>query len=119
MNASLSDTKSPIVPESLIQITEPKQIFKEARIWIIGGEISTSSYYRFHGNIVYEDNVSNEGLNFAKKMADLYMVADAFVMDICETLDGWKIVEVNCINSAGFYKGNIQGIISDLERKFN
>jgi len=45
----------------------------------------------------------------------LYNVANAYVMDIALTFDGWKIMEVNCINSAGFYKGNVKEIIAALE----
>lgn len=102
----------------MIQISEPKTIFKEARVWIIDGNVVTSSYYRFHHNATYEDRLSYEGLEFAQEMADLYQVADAFVMDICYTPDGWKIVEINCINCAGFYKGDLQKIIIALENKY-
>jgi hypothetical protein len=115
---SLSDNQNPLNEKTLIQITKPRHIIKEARIWIIDGQISTSSYYKFHGNIEYEETVSSDGLNFAQEMANLYQVAHAFVMDICDTSDGWKIVEVNCINSAGFYKGNVENIVRSLEIKF-
>ncbi|MFK7972837.1 MAG: ATP-grasp domain-containing protein, partial [Bacteroidia bacterium] len=67
----------------------------------------TSSYYRFHGDVEFEEHAAAEGLAFAQHMAGLYNVADAYVMDIAMTMDGWKIMEVNCINSAGFYKGDV------------
>lgn len=101
-----------------IQVSKAFGLIKEARIWIVDKEIVTSSYYLFHGNIEYEENVSEEGLKFAKKMTKIYTVADAYVMDICETYDGWKIMEVNCINSAGFYKANVKNIIVALEKLY-
>lgn len=91
--------------DQLIQVGTVKKIYKEARIWIVGSKVVTSSYYRYGANVEYTENVEPEGLEFAQSMVDLYQVADSFVMDICLTTDGWKIVEINCINCSGFYKG--------------
>jgi hypothetical protein len=48
-------------------------------------------------------------------MVDRFQVADAFVIDVCLTDNGWKVIECNCINSAGFYDADIQKIIISLE----
>ncbi|AWH87015.1 DUF4343 domain-containing protein [Flavobacterium album] len=104
---------------TLIQVSYPKTIIKEARIWIVEGKVITSSYYLFHGDLPFEEKVSEDALAFAQKMAEIYEVADAFVMDVCLTSEGWKIVEVNCVNSAGFYKADVGLLIDALERKFN
>lgn len=103
----------------LIQIGPVKKIYKEARIWIVDGKIVTSSYYRYGDNVQWVENVEQEGLEFAQSMVDLYQVADAFVMDICLTPYGWKIVEINCINCSGFYKGDMQKVLIALENKYN
>lgn len=103
----------------LIQINQVKKIYKEARIWIVGGQVITSSYYTFGSQVQWLENVEPEGLEFAQRMADIYQPADAFVMDICDTPDGWKIVEINCINCSGFYQGDMQKVLIALEDKFN
>jgi hypothetical protein len=105
--------------DTLIQVSSVKVIYKEARVWIIDGNIVTSSYYMFNGNVRYEETVEPEALNFAKSMIELFQVAEAFVMDICLGIDGWKIVEINCINCSGFYNGDLQKIIIALENKYN
>ena len=51
----------------LILVSTPKRIYKEARVWIVGSKIITSSYYLFNGLVQYEENVEPEGLEFAKK----------------------------------------------------
>ncbi|WP_196887410.1 ATP-grasp domain-containing protein [Aureivirga sp. CE67] len=107
-----------ITAETLIQVSKYHKIIKEARVWIVNQKVVTSSYYLFHDQAGFEENVSNEGLDFAQKMAKIYNVADAYVMDVCETFEGWKIVEVNCINSAGFYKGDVKKIILVLEEMY-
>lgn len=112
----LNDSNENRVNENTkIQVSLPYFLIKEARVWIVGEQVITSSYYKFHGNVDFEEDVSEDGLSFAQQMANLYNVADAYVMDIAYTLDGWKIMEINCINSAGFYKGNVKKIILALE----
>jgi hypothetical protein len=39
----------------------------------------------------------------------------AFVIDVCDTPDGIKIVEINTINAAGFYAGNVTELVMALE----
>jgi hypothetical protein len=103
----------------LIQVNNPKTIYKEARTWIVDGKVVTSSYYKFGQYIEWVENVEDEGIEFANNMAQSYQVADTFVMDICLTPDGWKIVEINCTNCSGFYKGDMQKLVIALENKFN
>jgi hypothetical protein len=105
--------------EDLIQISSPKVIYKEARVWVVDGKIVTSSYYHFKHNVEWREYVDPEGLEFVEEMIKLYQVADAFVMDICLTPDGWKIVEINCINCSGFYMGDLQKILIALEDKWS
>jgi len=116
---SFTDAQSPIKHDTVIQVTTPKKIVKEARTWIVDGKVVTSSYYMFHGDSDYEENVAAEGIAFAQSMAAVFEVAKAFVMDICLTAEGWKIVEVNCINSAGFYKADLHKMIEALEVAFS
>lgn len=108
-----------VMPPITIQVTSPKKIYKEARIWVVDGKIVTSSYYRFNENVVWTEDVEPEGLEFAQRMIDLYKVAPAFVMDICLTPDGWKIVEINCVNCSGFYRGDLQKLVMALEDLYN
>lgn len=41
--------------------------------------------------------------------------SDAYVLDICRTDDGLKIIETNCINAAGFYAADLGKLVSALE----
>ena len=44
---------------------------------------------------------------------------DAYVMDLGLTDDGWKIVELNNLNSAGLYECDTDAIIRTLEFSLN
>jgi ATP-grasp domain, R2K clade family 3 len=114
---SLKNPHNPLLDEnSLVQISIPREIIKEARLWIVGGEIVEAIYYKILADIPYEESVEKEGIEFARQMISIFNVAEAFVMDICLTDIGWKIVEINCINSAGFYPNtHIEKIFKALD----
>ena len=115
--------KSPssrITEDSWIQISKVKQTIKEARLWIVGGQIIDAGYYKFSDQAPFEERVSEDGIWFAKEMLRLFNLEEAFVMDICLTDEGWKIVEINCINSSGFYPNtNVKSIIKALNIYFS
>lgn len=39
----------------------------------------------------------------------------AFVIDVCDTPDGPRIVAINTISSAGFHAGDVQRLVAALE----
>jgi hypothetical protein len=116
---SLLNPKTPMLNgDTLVQASVPQGLIKEARLWIVGGKVIAGVYYRFHGDVPFESEVSGEGIEFAESMIQVFTVADAFVMDIGLTVSGWKIVEINCINSAGFYTLNVRTLFRALEAYF-
>jgi hypothetical protein len=52
-------------------------------------------------------------------MIQLFNLEEAFVMDICLTDEGWKIVEINCINSSFYPNTNVKSIIKALNIYFS
>lgn len=104
---------------AMIQVANPKKIYQEIRCWIIDKEVVSASTYKQGKDVRYTEYNDVGGLEFADKMAKHYQPADAFVLDICLTEKGWKIVEVNCINSAGFYACNLQKLIMELENFYS
>lgn len=41
--------------------------------------------------------------------------APAYVIDICHTDDGLKMLETNCINAAGFYEADLLKLVSVID----
>ena len=105
---------------SKIQIAQPKNIQQEIRCWVVGGKVVTISQYKIGSRVHYQNlDHDKEVWNFAQQMTDIFQPARAFVIDVCRTEDGMKIVEINCINSAGFYDMNTQKLLMALEDEFN
>jgi hypothetical protein len=108
-----------LTPDTLVQYAEPKKIYKEIRFFIVGDKIVTGSQYRLgQYTLAYSDIIDNEAYEFCQKMIAIFKLAEAFVMDVCLTPDGWKIVECGCINCAGFYKADMMKLICALEEHF-
>lgn len=43
---------------------------------------------------------------------------EAFVIDVCDTEAGLRIVELNTMNAAGFYAADVQKLVLVLEERF-
>jgi hypothetical protein len=88
------------IPDIAIQVN-PLKIYK-ARVWMVGGKVITSSYYKYNENVVIYKMLNQMGWHLPNLWSIYTKLADSFVMDICLTPDGWKIVEINCVNCSGF-----------------
>ncbi len=106
-----------IGPETQVMVCRPKEIFTETRCWIVDGKLITCSGYKF-GTIkryTSPEQVDEHIKCFAQGVAEVWSPNRAYVMDVAETPVGLKIVEVNNLNSAGFYKADMQKLVWALE----
>lgn len=91
-----------------LMFTQPVRILKEWRLWVVKDEIITYSLYKEGARVVYRHEIDEDALNFAKEMVQANTdYATAYVIDICRTDDGLKMLETNCINAAGFYEADL------------
>jgi hypothetical protein len=106
--------------DTLIQVSSPKTIFKEIRFWVVDGKVITGSTYRIGRDVQYSRQlVDPAAYEFAQRMVNIFQLADAFVIDVFQKDDGWKIVECGCINSAGFYDSDLTKTLASIEDTFN
>lgn len=105
--------------DSKIQVARPKKITQEVRCWVVNGKIVTQSTYRRGSFLVYDNIVDQDAIDFAQSMVDIYQLAETFVIDVCLTADGWKIVECGSTSCAGFYDADMQKLIMALEEMKN
>ena len=52
--------------------------------------------------MIYSDAVDARFVGFAEQLAAVWSPEKAFCLDVCDTQDGLRVVEINTINSAGF-----------------
>lgn len=119
---------------TLVQVCKPKKIYAEYRFWIVNQKIVTSSLYKRGNRVIYSSDVDRHVYDFVHTILNTknqkedilcdtvnrgWRPHDAFVLDVCETPNGMKVVEINTLNSSGFYAANITDLVLALEASFN
>lgn len=99
-------------------VSRPKEIQSEYRLFVVNDIIVTASQYKINDHVFYSKLVDDDILKFGQQRINEQRLADAYCLDLCRTSDGIKIVEVNTINSAGFYHARVNDLIIALEDMF-
>jgi hypothetical protein len=94
-----------------VVMSSVKNIKYEYRIFVVDGKVVTGSLYRDNGELRYL-NIDDQGQLehvfikcFVEDMVKIWCPNKAFAMDIADTgEEGFKIIEINSLNSSGFYK---------------
>ncbi len=102
--------------DTLLMLTEPVRILREWRLWVVDGRIVTYSLYKEGARVIHRHEIDDDALAFARQMADINPgYSQAYVIDICRTEDGLKLLETNCINAAGFYAADLHELVMAME----
>lgn len=103
-------------PDTLMMLTPPATIYKEWRIWIVNGVVVTHSLYKEGTRVTYRYEIDDDALEFAQMLVELNNgYSPAYVMDICRTEDGLRLLETNCINAAGFYAADLVKLADSID----
>jgi len=92
--------------KGLVSIAKVKEISQEYRFFVVDKKIISGSSYKMNGKFFESEIIDNQAELFAKKMISLTNEKN-FAIDIAKINDEYKIVELNCLNSAGFYKNDL------------
>ena len=92
-----------------------KEIFAEHRFFVVDRKIATYSQYKKGDKLFKSTEVNEEVIGFANEMIALWQPSRAFVIDIAETPEGLKVIEINNFNSAGFYAADVGKLIDAIE----
>jgi hypothetical protein len=100
-----------------VMVGSCKQIHSETRVWIVDGEPVTWSGYKRGGRVHYlrPHEVDARIPAFAGERATEYSPNRAYVLDVADTPEGLKILEVNNLNSAGWYRADLQKLVARLD----
>ncbi|RMC33719.1 ATP-grasp domain-containing protein [Paracoccus alkanivorans] len=116
---SLDSTEIPngsLRPDTLMMLTPPARIRKEWRVWIVKGEVVTYSLYKEGTRVAYRHEIDDDAHEFARSLVRLNdSYSPAYVMDICRTDDGLRLLETNCINAAGFYAADLVKLAATID----
>lgn len=105
--------------DTRIMVCEQKDIWREWRVWMVDTKAVTASLYKEGRRVRYDDRVDSRVLEFAEEMASRWSPSRAYCLDVAETPEGLKIIEVNTLNSSGWYAADMFKLVAALETAFN
>ncbi|MEL6792811.1 MAG: ATP-grasp domain-containing protein [Pseudomonadota bacterium] len=99
-----------------LMFAQPVNIRREWRLWVVRGQMVTYSLYRDGRTVTYRRDIDADALAFGQHMVELHPdYAPAYVIDICRTNEGLRILETNCMNAAGFYEADLTALVGAIE----
>jgi len=102
-----------LFPEDLLLLAPIQKIGSEWRAVISEGKLLTFSQY---GDISSSENPTNFINSVLDEVKDRYDPAPMWTLDVCTVDEGFKVVEVNSLFSAGWYDCDIELIINTAEK---
>lgn len=101
-----------------VAVSPVKAIYREYRLFIVDGKVVTGSVYRIGGRAEISPDVEDDVLEYARNIIARWTPAESFVMDVCLTQDGLKVIEFNNINSSGFYAINVPAYVGAMQARY-
>ncbi len=111
----INEDLAPLKPETMVMVSSVKEIYQEFRFFVVDTRIITGSRYKVGDQVHYTSDIDQDVTWFAEMLANHWQPTRAYVMDIARTPDGLKLIEINNINSAGFYDCDIGKIVEAIE----
>lgn len=111
---AINQFKETVSDDFEIMVSSCKDIISEYRLFIVKGEVVAWSLYKLHGEVRLAQTAPKYIVDKAEELCKKWVPADAFVMDFAETSEGYKVLEVNNINCAGFYACDIPSIVEAM-----
>lgn len=110
--------------DTMVTHSSCKTIYREIRFFIVDRVIAAKSTYKIGSRVVYDRVVDDDAVHFVSRVIDgwrgsrewdAWQPARAYVIDIALTADGYRIIEVNCINAAGYYDADVLSLVACLD----
>lgn len=106
--------------DDLVVVAAPKVITQEHRLCVVDGVVVTGSRYKVGNKVIYTPEIDTPVLKLADEIIRRFCPVDAFALDVAMTPEGMpKVLEVNCINSAGLYAADTMKLVHALDELAN
>jgi hypothetical protein len=100
-----------------IIVSEPYNITKEWRNYIVNGKVVTSSMYRKNFKLSKSStDIPPEMIQFCEDRCKEYTPHDIFAMDIALCGGEYYIIECGCMNSVGLYLSDVNVLVDEISK---
>ena len=104
----IGDEFAPVKPNTMVAVAKRKMIEAEYRFLVLDDKIITGSRYKIRGKLSESSLIDPVAETFARQMMEIWQPAQGFVLDIAMLESGQKVMDIGCMNSAGFYHSDIR-----------
>lgn len=99
-------------PEHLCVVADVIPMIREYRFFVVDGKVVTGSQYKINERVFTNARVDEWIWDYAQARVDEYQPAAGFVIDVAMIPNNeLKVIEVNCLNSSGFYACDVSKIV--------
>jgi len=114
VDLGLADNGSTLTADTEVMMAPVKKIYNERRNFVVGGKVITNSQYKIGRRVVYGE--TDQYMKVAQSFVDRLnpFIDQPYVIDVAETDDGPKVIELNTLNCAGFYACDVQKLIAAI-----
>lgn len=108
-----------------VLVATPKVLQLEYRFFVVEGKVRSGSLYHAGRHLMYRalepDNEIDTGAwDYAQARVDQWQPDAAFVIDVAYMQDEtYKVIELNCLNGAGFYHSDIEAVLLAVDTLAN
>jgi hypothetical protein len=104
---------APFDPPTLILVARPKKLTYEWRLIVANGKVVAGSQYQSPSGRVEAPGYPEEVSKFATTMLDkvAWSPATMFIMDICDSEDGLRLLELNSFGCSGHYLADLRTVV--------
>lgn len=98
-----------------LMIAPLQEIRAEFRLFVVNDKVITASSYVVNGKQDTSAVIDESLLRYADTIISRFPLAEAYVLDIADTSNGYKVIEYNNINTSGLYDCDETRIINAIQ----
>lgn len=100
-------------PEMLVLVASPKKLGREWRLVVVKGKVVAASQYRGAEGVEELPDCPGDVLQFASDVLRrvAWRPAPAFVMDVCESEGGLRVLELGSFGCSGHYAADVAEVV--------
>ena len=105
-------------PETLIIVARAKDLTREWRLIVVNDQVIAGSQYRDGDGHKETMQCPDEVLSFAATVLESvpWRPAPVFIMDICDSEDGLRLLELNSFGCSGYYLADLRIIVETASK---
>jgi len=99
-------------------VSPVKDIYREYRLFVVKNQVVTGSIYKIAGKPQISEDVEQDVIDYVSDIVNKWTPSESFVIDVCLTNNGYRVIEFNNINSSGFYASNVLKYAEAIQRAY-